>query len=1240
MNIKQTIITAAVALATVAMVAPVIVSADMTPAACVGVTFTRNLRVGATGSDVKCLQALLNTSASTQVATTGAGSPGYESTYFGPRTLVAVQKYQAAQGWNPAGQVGPLTRAKLNAWLSGSTTTTTPPTIGLVPGCTSTVGYSPITGASCATGTPTVVAGPVTVMLSSDNPASGTIVAGQATADLAHFTFTGTGTINSLMLKRSGISDQNTLSNVYLYNGNVRLTDGYSFNSNGDITINNLGLAVSGSTTIAVKADVLSTTPSGQTIAVWLTGMTLSGQTTMTALSLSGNMMQIASGSTLAGVVFNAANTVGVANVNAGTTSYPFWRQATQINTRTVWLKGANFRMIGSAPSDALSNIKFYVDGVDTGKMATVVMANGSNYAVFDFMSAPISLTTGSHTLEMRANIEKGSNRNVTTSIQQAADLMVFDPQVGVNIAVTSSGGGSIPSNAGQISILTGTATAVIDPAFQALTNITGGSSNAVIGKFKLHAYGEDLKVNSLTILPSFPTAPTGASGLDQVTLYFNGTQVGTQQNWPLAGGNLTYTLGSQMVVPAGVDSWLEVRSNIRTAVTNVNYTDGSVAATLKSVASNAQGWGINGSGASNDTVTFPTADVTGTTLTIQTGLLAVSKNSGYASQNANPNTAAVKLGSYVLQNQSSSESVRITSLLVAMSGSEAITNISALRTSETSGSGSTPIQPQASNTFSVDFTLAPGATKTIDIIADTSTQTGVTAITTLTVTSIGVSSNVSATSAPTTGQTISLAAGTITNPPTILLSSSTVSQYIAAAGGLTDGSKATFNIASTNGGSTINELKFAVTGTNTVSSIRVGTISAPVVAGIAYLTGLNIYVPNGGSGLNLDAWLTYSDVGTSGITSGTTSYVALTYIKYTSGGTTTTIQLVTDASGAVYTDADSSNTVTAGDTRRSSQLSASSAYVQANTGVATFSPSDAADEVKSFGTVTTGRTIILTETGAATNIIGAITGTLVTTDGWVCTARDAANGLGSATTTIASILSVLCNNGAANQVVLNTAALGPDAGVQMTTITLTTTTFASASVVVATDSDLLTPLSTGGIAAPTMTMVGSKPMIVLGLPNGQSGTSVSGLTSGTKYVADVVITANAKGDIKVTQIPMTFTGTTGTTIAPSTALNVKDATGTAISNFVLGTVTGNGTAAATALLTFTNGYTIAAGTSQTFRIEVSISAAAGTGNSVATGVSPAASFLWTDTAGGGIASAGTGTLITNFPTSTVSLTN
>lgn len=57
-------------------------------------TFSRTLTLGSRGQDVLILQKILNSDPSTSIASTGIGSSGFETTYFGEKTKQAVIKLQ------------------------------------------------------------------------------------------------------------------------------------------------------------------------------------------------------------------------------------------------------------------------------------------------------------------------------------------------------------------------------------------------------------------------------------------------------------------------------------------------------------------------------------------------------------------------------------------------------------------------------------------------------------------------------------------------------------------------------------------------------------------------------------------------------------------------------------------------------------------------------------------------------------------------------------------------------------------------------------------------------------------------------------------------------------------------------------------------------------------------------------------------------------------------------------------
>ncbi len=74
-------------------------------------TFSRDLEIGMSGSDVRALQVFLNTSGFV-ITNSGIGSPGSESDFFGSLTRAALIKYQSAHNIAPAaGYFGPKTRS-------------------------------------------------------------------------------------------------------------------------------------------------------------------------------------------------------------------------------------------------------------------------------------------------------------------------------------------------------------------------------------------------------------------------------------------------------------------------------------------------------------------------------------------------------------------------------------------------------------------------------------------------------------------------------------------------------------------------------------------------------------------------------------------------------------------------------------------------------------------------------------------------------------------------------------------------------------------------------------------------------------------------------------------------------------------------------------------------------------------------------------------------------------------------
>jgi len=107
------------------------------PAACRRTSyFYRDMWQGTTGGeDIRCLQGILNISPDTQVAPSGPGSPGQETTTFDALTTIAVKKFQTKHGVDlvpgsgiGTGAIGQPSRNVLNAILWGDISLNPTPT--------------------------------------------------------------------------------------------------------------------------------------------------------------------------------------------------------------------------------------------------------------------------------------------------------------------------------------------------------------------------------------------------------------------------------------------------------------------------------------------------------------------------------------------------------------------------------------------------------------------------------------------------------------------------------------------------------------------------------------------------------------------------------------------------------------------------------------------------------------------------------------------------------------------------------------------------------------------------------------------------------------------------------------------------------------------------------------------------------------------------------------------------------
>lgn len=748
---SRKIVSVSLALSTV-----VLLAGYALPAAGAAYSFTRSLFLGTRGDDVKALQQYLN-SAGFMVAASGPGSPGNETTYFGPLTKAAVAKWQAANGVSPAaGYFGPISRAKYAEIVGGGSA---PP---------------PVSGALNVSVVPMVNGALVADTGTSDSS--------QARAAVLKLQFAGSGTVTQLRINRIGISSDSDIKNAYLYDGDsdVRLADSPAV-SNGYFTFANANglFSVSGSRVITFKVDLATnpTVAAGKTFQFGVAALSdvvgFGGTTIGGSAPAYGAVFTVAQVSDLGQLNLVSSSPSADTGVDPGNLNYEVWRFTAQASDQQVKVRWIKFTMVGTADYDSVQNLALYVDGVQVG--STVPVMNTDKTVVFDLNANPIVINSGAtRTFGLRGDIVKGSSRNFYFQLQSPADFLVRDANYNVGINVKAGGNlltgvfkasgitNGISINPGSVSV---------QKSSDAATGPYALNATALsLARFDLKAVGEDIKVTALTLnlATSTPATTTASSNMKNVKVLVGGVQFGTNVSSLAFGTDQTFN--GSYIVKAGTTAKIEVFADIISSGTALTTND-NVKVVLKQGSGNGQRM------FAGTTLDVPGADTSANVIAFAQGTFAAVKNGAVANLTTVKGASGVTVGSWLLT-APSEQAVNVTSITINNatgtpglgSAFDALALYSGgVQYGQTINSPSAATGTPQTFNFSTALNIPAGQTKQIDLKANIITNadaswTGAAddgvKITNVAATGVVTNSTVSYASGDVLGQTVNIKAG------------------------------------------------------------------------------------------------------------------------------------------------------------------------------------------------------------------------------------------------------------------------------------------------------------------------------------------------------------------------------------------------------------------------------------------------------------------------------------------------
>lgn len=794
-----------------------------------GYTFNTNMTLGSRSTDVMNLQKVLNMSADTRVASTGAGSPGMETTYFGPATRAAVIKFQTKYGISPAaGFVGAITRAKLNSMNTGTGTGSTPTT--------------PATG------------GALTVSMASQ-PANS--LAPQSASRIPFTTLTLTAgasdvTVNSLTVERTGLAQNAVFSGVVLLDSNgMQIGVAKTLNSNNQAMVGEPFTVKAGtSMTVTVAGNMASSLSSyaGQVVGLNViavnTSATVSGSLPIMGAQHTVNATLTLGAATLALSSFdpNSAQSKEI-----GTTGYKFAGvRVTAGSAEKVKLNSIRFNQTGSASSNDLANVMVYVDGTAYN---TTVSSDGKYYsAVFP---GGISIDKGfSKDIYIQGDIigTSAAGRTVQFDIYKTTDIYLtgetymygITPSAGTTGSATTASEfttGTPFFSGSVVTVTAGSVTTIQKATSVPAANVAVNVPNQVLGGFQTDFKGEAISVQNMVFTVSTTTGNT--FGLTNVTIVdSNGAVVAG----PVDQSGTSLTFSDTVTFPVGVKVYT-LKGKLASATPN--NTTFSISSTPSS------GWtNVTGQTTGNTISLSGAGAFTMNTMTVKAAALAVSVSATPSAQSIVAGAQGVTFANYQFDASQSGEDVRFSSLALTNGGSNT-TGATACQLFDGAtalNTGSNVVNADASTetfTFDQQFIVPKGTVKTLTLkcnVASSATGTFQWGITGTQIGNISVSGVTSSNSVTATGSTAAGQIMTVGSGSLVVSTDSSSPSYTVAASGSTGNTAGVLKFRATNEAVNLNRLGLKLTSGSSSDLVQVSIWDGATQVGTAVFTGSSSY--------------------------------------------------------------------------------------------------------------------------------------------------------------------------------------------------------------------------------------------------------------------------------------------------------------------------------------------------------------------------------------------------------------